>query len=132
MEDSTSASGSESVELNNSLQSDCCSASAVLSATDRKSIHAPTLIFICSESRRSTTNTLHPRYLITYSDTYIFLCSCTVPIRLCGAGIIIILTKLCTTEFESLNSLEREPRRSGSVEGLSRNIWTPEIFGPPE
>ena len=27
MEESTSASGSESVELNNSLQSDCCSAS---------------------------------------------------------------------------------------------------------
>ena len=45
MEDSTSASGSESVELNNSQQSDCCSASVVLSATDWKSIHARTFLF---------------------------------------------------------------------------------------
>ena len=45
MEDLISASGSESVELNNSLQSDCCSASAVLSPTDRKSIHACTFLF---------------------------------------------------------------------------------------
>ena len=43
LEDSTSASGSESVELNNSLQSDCCSASDDSLQRFVNSFHAPKL-----------------------------------------------------------------------------------------
>ena len=60
---------------------------AVLSPTDRKSIYTRTFLFAAEVYRHLTTKTLHPRYLITYSDTYIFFCSYTVPIRLCGADI---------------------------------------------
>ena len=71
-------------------------------------VHSPLYNFICSGSRRSATKTPHPRYLITYSDTYIFLCSYTVPLKLGGADIHQVI--YAWTEFEFLNTFQRESR----------------------
>ena len=47
-------------------------------------------------------------YLITYSDTYIFLCSYTVPLKLGGGDIHQVI--YAWTEFEFLNTFQRESR----------------------